>query len=192
MLPYKTVHHRHSHRRHSSRPAHIHVIEERRHSSHLPLPPPQPLPLPAPAPVPVPAIVTVPPPAPSVHHHLHPHSHGPQLVEVIPSRRSRSRSRGRSSSSSSSSDGSYVYHREVRREGVLESPRQQEFETYQYVTSPEDHYHHDVRYRGGRSHSRSRSRSVSRARYVDAPHEKVKSTRIVLEDERPRRRNYHY
>ena len=182
VLPYKTVHHHHSssHRRHSSRPSHVHIIDERRHS-HLPIPPP----------APVPALVTVsvpsPPPPPSAHLHQH---HGPQIVEVIPGPLSRSASRRSSSSSSSgsSSGGSYVYRREVIRESALDPPPQQGFETYRYVTPPEEYPRQEVRYKGGRSRSRSRSRN----RHSHVPDGRVKSTRIVLEDERPRRRKHYH
>ena len=186
VLPYKTVHHHHSssHRRHSSRPSHVHIIDERRHS-HIPIPPP----------APVPAVVTIsppsPPPLPSAHLHHHSHSHGPQIVEVIPGPMGRSASRGSSSSSSSSSsEGSYIYRREVLRESALDPPPRRGFETYQYVTPPGGYQHQDIRYSGGRS--RSRSRSQSRNRYSHMPDGRVKSTRIVLEDERPRRRKYHH
>ena len=188
VVPYRVVHghhHRgHSPGRRSSARISRTVIEERP-ASHTHVVTPGALAIPAPQPVPVFVQPPPPPPPPPAAHYVHvsPHS---------------------SSSSISGSDvrSDYVYRREVRREREVDSrPRNsgaygERYETYRYVDAPreEEAGYYRSRSRSSVGSERRRRRSVSRRRYVeeeDGGVDRVRTTKIVVEDNGSRRREYH-
>ncbi|KAF2109041.1 hypothetical protein BDV96DRAFT_248864 [Lophiotrema nucula] len=163
------------------------VSQNRSSQSYVAVPAPRPLAIPAPQPVPVFVEPPPPPPPPPVAPSVHSHHGGYHHVEVSP------RS-SVSSHSPSRATESVVYEREYRRERNYSPESSPRYETFRYVEgappSESDRYERYVR----RDRSRSRARSRSRDYGYEDPRGSYRetTTRIVIDEDGRRRREYRH